>query len=231
VSDRLLRRLRAELRRAADSRRAPAMQAYMKSAMPFLGVGAPGVRSACRRAFAGLDFYSASRWRRDVLSLWRGAGHREERYGAIELTGDRRARPFQDLDALPMYEEMIVTGAWWDFVDPIATHRLRELLGLFPRRMRREMLGWSRSENLWKRRSAILCQVGLKERTDLDLLYRAIEPSLSSPEFFLRKAIGWALRKYAWTDPGEVLRYVRAHRKELSTLSKREAVKNIPRRP
>ncbi len=67
----------------------------------------------------------------------------------------------------------------------------------------------------------------MKDRTDLDLLYRAIEPSLSSSEFFLRKAIGWALRQYAWTNPKEVARYVRAHEKELSPLSRREALKNI----
>ncbi len=125
------------------------MQAYMKSTMPFLGVGARAMRAACRRAFAEVDLLSAAGWRRSVRALWRGARYREERYGAIELAGDSRARPFRDLDALPLYEEMIVTGAWWDLVDPIATRRLRELLTLFPRAMQREMLGWSRSENLW----------------------------------------------------------------------------------
>ena len=222
----LLAALRAELRRVADSGRAAAMQAYMKSSMPFLGVGAAPMRAACRRVFSGVELRSASSWRGAVRSLWRGARYREERYGAIELAGDRRARPFRNLDALGLYEEMIVTGAWWDFVDAIATHRLRELLVLFPRPMRREMLDWSRSPDLWKRRSAILCQIGLRDSTDLDLLYRAIEPSLSSPEFFLRKAIGWALREYAWTDPKEVVRYVRAHEQELSSLSRREALKN-----
>ena len=62
-----------------------------------------------------------------MLELWRGAKHREERYGALWLAGDKRARAFQDMDALPMYEEMIVTGAWWDYVDDIASHRLGAL--------------------------------------------------------------------------------------------------------
>jgi 3-methyladenine DNA glycosylase AlkD len=138
----------------------------------------------------------------------------------------RRFDRFQDLAALPMYEEMIVTGAWWDLVDGIAGHRLGLLLRRFPREMRKEMRAWSRSDDLWKRRSAILCQLTFKGDTDLDLLYATIEPSLSSREFFLRKAIGWALRQYARTDPREVRRYVRKHEKELSPLSRREALKH-----
>jgi len=82
-------------------------------------------------------------------------------------------------------------------VDAIAGHRLGRLLRLFPREMRRQMLAWSRSDDLWKRRSAILCQLTFKKDTDLELLYATIEPALDSKEFFLRKAIGWALRQYA----------------------------------
>jgi 3-methyladenine DNA glycosylase AlkD len=93
--------------------------------------------------------------------------------------------------------------------------------------MRRRMLSWSRSRDLWKRRTAILCQLGFKAHTDLELLYACIEPSLESQQFFLRKAIGWALRQYAWTDPVEIRRYVAAHRNRLSNLSRREALKNI----
>jgi 3-methyladenine DNA glycosylase AlkD len=223
----LLAILRRELRRAADPARAPAMQAYMKSAMLYHGVPAPVLRAVCRRVFAGHDISEPARWRRDVLGLWRGARYREERYGAIALTGDRRAAPFQTLATLPMYEEMIVTGAWWDYVDDIATHRLGGLLRRYPSAMARRMRAWSRSPDLWKRRSAILCQITFKADTDLELLYACIEPSLPSREFFLRKAIGWALRQYAWTDPREVTRYVRARRAELSPLSRREALKNV----
>jgi len=86
---------------------------------------------------------------------------------------------------------------------------------------------WSRSENMWKRRTSILCQLGFKQDTDLRLLYTCIKPSLDSKEFFLRKAIGWALRQYAWTDPAEIRRYARANEAQLSRLSKREALKNI----
>ena len=93
--------------------------------------------------------------------------------------------------------------------------------------MKRVMLAWSTDDDMWKRRSAILCQIKAKDRTDLDLLYACIEPSLGSKEFFLRKAIGWALRQYAWTDPEEVRRYVARNKERLSGLSRREALKNI----
>ena len=139
------------------------MQAYAKSSMPYLGVTAVPLRKVCREVFEGVDLPSAAAWRRAVLGLWRGARYREERYGAIELTGVKRFDRFQDMAALPMYEEMIVTGAWWDLVDGIAGHRLGLLLRRFPREMRKEMLAWSRSDDLWKRRSAILCQLTFKK--------------------------------------------------------------------
>jgi 3-methyladenine DNA glycosylase AlkD len=226
----LLDTLRAALARVANPVHAPAMQAYMKSSMPFLGVSAPALRQACRHVFTGLDFPTAARWRRTVRGVWRGARYREERYAALELTGLPGARSFQTMQALPLYEEMIVTGAWWDYVDALAKHRLGSILRNQPRPMRRALLAWSRDHDIWKRRSAILSQLAFKEATDLDLLYACIEPSLSSREFFLQKAIGWALRQYAWTDPAEVRRYVRAHAAELAPLSRREALKNIARR-
>ena len=223
----LLALLRAELARAGDPKKTAAMQTYMKSAMPYWGVRTAEIRALCRRVFAAHRMETAAEWRAACLRIWREAEYREERYAAIELTGFRYYRAWQTLDALPMYEEMIITGAWWDFVDQIASGRLGPLLRRYPARMRNKMLQWSRDRNLWKRRSAILCQLTFKSETGLDLLYAAIEPSLGSNEFFLRKAIGWALRQYAWTNPREVRRYVRANENRLSALSKREALKNI----
>jgi 3-methyladenine DNA glycosylase AlkD len=219
--------LRAELFRARNPKKAGPMQAYMKSAMPYLGIQTPELRAICTRIFAEHPIQTAADWQVTCLRIWREAQFREERYAAIGLTGFRFYRSFQTLETVAMYEEMIVTGAWWDFVDSIAPKRLGALLSAYPARMRTTMLKWSRHRNLWKRRSAILCQLGFKGETDLDLLYACISPSLSSKEFFLQKAIGWALRQYAWTDPREVARYVREHGSELSSLSKREALKNI----
>jgi 3-methyladenine DNA glycosylase AlkD len=219
--------LRAALTEVADPARAPAMAAYMKSAMPFLGVPKPVREGVEKRILGAVALPDADTWRRAVLGLWRGAAYREERYGAIKLARDRRARAFHDLTALPMYEELIVTGAWWDYVDEIAAHCLGLILERDPAPMRAAMLAWSRDDDLWKRRSAILCQLRFKADTDLELLYATIEPSLGSPEFFLRKAIGWALRQYAWTDPREIQRWVKRNDARLSGLSKREALKNL----
>lgn len=221
-------RIRAALAPIADPARAPQMQAYMKSAMPYLGVTAPKLRAALREVFAAYPFASAAAWRADVLALWRTATVREERYAAIQLTGHRAAKPFQTLAALPMYEEMIVDGAWWDYVDEIASNRIGPLLAAFPKEMGGAMRAWSRSEDLWKRRTSILCQLGFKQAIDLELLYACIAPSITSKEFFLRKAIGWALRQHARQDPAEVARYVAAHAHELSGLSQREALKHVP---
>lgn len=222
LADRVLAALRAR----AEPERAAAMQAYMKSRMPYLGVRAANVKLACREVYATYAFADAAAWRADVLALWRPAAFREVRYAALALAGHRGARRFQTLDALPLYEELIVSGAWWDYVDELAAHRIGGLFAAYPAELRRVMLAWSTDDDLWKRRTSILCQLRFKERTDLALLYACIEPSIPSTEFFLRKAIGWALRAYAWHDPAEVTRYVKAH-PALSGLSKREALKNV----
>lgn len=225
----LLAQLRGELQRAGDPERAASMQAYMKATMPCHGVPVTTMRRLCKELFAPLHFDGAAQWRAWVLDLWRQAQFREERYAAIELVEHRLARRFQDLDALPMYEEMIVTGAWWDYVDTLATHRLSALLKQQPAAVGRVMRQWSRCDDLWKRRSAILCQIPLKKQTDPVLLADCIAPALPSREFFLRKAIGWALRQYAATEPQWVVDYVRTHDAELSPLSKREALRKLTR--
>lgn len=223
----LLLALRARLAALGDPERARGAQAYMKSAMPFHGVGAVPLRAACRELFAPLAPRNAAAFRRDVLGLFRGAGYREEAYAAVELARVKRFAPFRDLDFLPACEEMVVTGAWWDVVDAVAPHLIGELLAREPRAMRREMLAWARCDDLWKRRAAILCQLGFKARTDVTLLHACIEPSLDSKEFFLRKAIGWALRQHARTDPEGVRRYVAESAGRLSALSQREATKHL----
>jgi 3-methyladenine DNA glycosylase AlkD len=223
----LRRAVLSALRPLADPAKADGARRYLKSRLPCLGIRADDFRRALRPVVAEVPLPDAPTWRALVLGLFRGATYRDEWWAAAFLAGDGRARDFQEMDALPMYEEMIVTAAWWDVVDDLATHRLSEILRREPGRMKRRMRTWSRCENLWKRRSAILCQIPLKAETDLDFLYAVIEPSLGSREFFLRKAIGWALRQYAWTDPDEVVRYVEAHRARLSPLSIREALRNV----
>jgi 3-methyladenine DNA glycosylase AlkD len=223
----LVTELRRRLRSAGDSARAAAMQSYMKSPMPFHGVPTPVMRALTRELIAAHPLTGFGEWHDTTLELWRGARFREERYAAIELTGHRLYRDHQLMKSLPLYEELIVTGAWWDLVDGVAGNRLGPLLERYQAPMHKRMLTWSRSPDRWKRRSSIICQLRFKQATDLELLYACIEANLADPDFFIRKAIGWALRQYAWTDAAEIRRYVGEHVAALSPLSRREALKNI----
>ena len=92
--------------------------------------------------------------------------------------------------------------------------------------MARDMRSWSLDDNMWKRRSSIICQINRKDETDLDLLFDCIDPNLSHPDFFIRKGIGWALRSLAWTDLPTVEEYVARNSDRISSLSAREALKN-----
>jgi 3-methyladenine DNA glycosylase AlkD len=234
----LVLEVRAALEKAADPMKAPKMQAYMKSAMPYRGVSGPEQKAIWRRLFPAHALSSRAEWEEVALTMWRGATFREERYAAIALTDLRTYAAHRTMASLPMFEEMIVSGAWWDFVDAIATHQLGDVLRADRSRMSKLMRRWSRDADMWKRRAAILCQIRCKRDTDLSLLYDCIEPSLSghstrandgslmAGQFFIRKAIGWALRQYAWVDPREVKRYVKENRGRLSGLSIREALKN-----
>ncbi|MCI4337675.1 MAG: DNA alkylation repair protein, partial [Thermoplasmata archaeon] len=180
------------------------MQRYMRSSMPYYGVPAPKLAEVCRRRFEGISFRSASDWATSTQFLWRNAEFREERYAAIALSGSRAAREFQVPASLPVYEEMIRTGAWWDYVDQVAIHLVGPILRRFPSPMAAEMRAWAVGDDLWKRRTSIICQVGSGTATDRHLLFDCLEPSLERREFFLRKAIGWALRQYARVEPSIV---------------------------
>jgi 3-methyladenine DNA glycosylase AlkD len=212
--------IRSGLAELADPAKALDMQAYMKSAMPFYGVQKPARTKLARAVFAEHPLESRDEWERTVLTLWREATHREERYMALALLQDRRYRAYRTLDALPLYEELIVTGAWWDFVDEVSAGPVGELLPEVAPALR----AWSTDAVMWKRRASIIAQVRRKGETDFALLADCIEPNRGDREFFIRKAIGWALRAYAWVEPEVVIAYCEAH--ELSPLSRREALKH-----
>jgi len=212
--------VRTGLESLADSRKAPEMQAYMKSDMPFLGVQKPG-RVTLLRSLPRLD--SRDVWLDVVQTLWREATYREERYVALALSGDRR---FQSVELMPWFDEMIVTGAWWDYVDEIASKRVGPLLRSQPGVLRPLMLKWSVDPDKWRRRTSVICQLGFKSDTDDELLTACVEANIADPDFFLRKGIGWALREYAKTEPGWVRAFVEA-RPGLSPLSRREALKHL----
>lgn len=218
----LVAAVRAALRAAADPGRAPGMQAYMKSAQPFLGVPVPEVRRLTLALGRAQPPASVPELRAAATALWQGATHREERYAAVALTGLPPARGA--LDLLPLYEEVITTGAWWDHVDGVAP-RIRDLLLTHPATMGPVLRDWARSSDRWLRRSAVIAQLGAKDRTDTELLAEVIEVNAADPEFFVRKAIGWALRDFARTDLDWVRRFLAEH--TLSPLSRREAARHL----
>lgn len=200
------------------------MQQYMKSEMPFLGVPKPERVKLLRPVFAKHPLTSRDEWLRAVLTLWRDAGHREERYAALDLIG--RYPGWHDPTLLPVYDELVVTGAWWDFVDEIASRRIGPLLRAHPDDVEPVVRAWATDPDRWRRRVSVICQLGSKNGTDLDLLRDAIEANTDDPDFFVRKAIGWALRQHSRVDPGWVRAFVDSH-PGLSPLSRREALKHL----
>jgi 3-methyladenine DNA glycosylase AlkD len=231
VTDRSAAELAAAVRTTlaahADASRAPDMQRYMKSAMPFRGVSAPEQRRLLRACFAAHPLPDRAAFEDAVLTLWDDATHREERYAAIALARRREYSRWRDVESLALDDHLVVTGAWWDYVDVVAAHLVGPVLRANPGGARPVVLGWAVDDDVWRRRTAILCQLASKDATDTELLSACIEPSLQRREFWLRKAIGWALRSYAYTDAAWVTRYVDQHRDLLSPLSRREANKHL----
>jgi 3-methyladenine DNA glycosylase AlkD len=225
-SQALIKAVRDGLAALGDARKAPEMQRYMKSELPFRGVPSPERTALGKRLFTAHVLATEADWQAVVLTLWREAGYREERYMAIALTGERRYAAWQTPSVLPLYEELIVTGAWWDYVDEVANRRVGPLLRRFTDELTPLMYAWATDPDLWKRRTSIICQLSFKEETDTKLLSTAIEANLDDRDFFIRKGIGWALRQFARTEPGWVRTFVDSH-PGLSPLSVREAVKHL----
>jgi 3-methyladenine DNA glycosylase AlkD len=198
------------------------MQAYMKSSMPFHGVAMPVLRDVLKPLLRALEFDSGEAFEAAVRELWHHARFREERYAALVLLRLPKSRPFI---TLPLLEELISTGAWWDLVDELATHHVHAQLA--KPATRRTLRGWSQGTDLWLRRAAIICQVGAKADTDVGFLLEMIAPALDSKEFFLRKAIGWALRAVGPWHPRVVESWLDEHAERASGLTKREALKSL----
>jgi 3-methyladenine DNA glycosylase AlkD len=216
--------VRAGLARVADPAKAGDMRRYMKSELPFRGVAKPERVELAKGLFAAHPLPDAEAWVAAVLELWRGAGYREERYLALDLLG---AYPrWQNTGLLPVYDELVVTGAWWDFVDEIASRRVGPLLRSDPDVVAPLVRTWARDDDRWRRRTSVICQLGSMAATDTDLLAECVEANLTDPDFFLRKGIGWALRQHSRTDPDWVRTFVDTH-PALSPLSRREALKHL----
>ena len=229
----LVAAVRAALSGAGDPVRAAGQQAYMKSAMPYRGITSPELRALLRPLLADPALAPTTRvgWESAVRTVWDDAAYREERYAAIALSGHRAAHSWQDPAALGLYRHLVETGAWWDLVDPVAADRVWPILLTHREVVTPTIRGWAVDDDLWVRRTAVLAQLKHHEATDVELLADVLdanlEGSLHGREFFVRKAVGWALRQYARTDPDWVRAYVASRGTRLSGLSRREALKHL----
>jgi 3-methyladenine DNA glycosylase AlkD len=222
----LLVAIRRELRGRPNPRRAAQAAAYMKVALPFIGLALPEVRRIAKQAFRRHPLVTMGSYRRFLAEGFLQADYQEERYAVLAVAGERRCLPFQNARIIPLYRRLIVAGRWWDLVDDLSC-RVGEALAADPQPVAKTLRLWARGKDIWLRRAAIICQRKLGTRTDVGLLFACIEPSIGDQEFFLRKGIGWALRSLAYHAPDQVRHYVRANALRLSALSQKEALKHL----
>jgi 3-methyladenine DNA glycosylase AlkD len=208
---------------AADDQRAPAMRAYMRDQFPFLGIPGPQQRILAREVVAGLPRPAEDDLRQIALACW-DRSEREYQYFACGWL--RRHAKVCTAGFLDTAHHLVVTKSWWDTVDALAAHLVGPLVARHPELVS-TMDDWARDENIWLARTAILHQLSFKEATDEARLYRYCLLRADHRDFFIRKAIGWALREYAKTAPERVRAFVRSHEARLSGLSVREALKNL----
>jgi 3-methyladenine DNA glycosylase AlkD len=213
--------LQDQMYAAASRDMAKPMEKYMKNLFPYLGVKAP-LRKTIYNAFIKNNLPAAIAWEQEVRYLW-SLPEREFQYTAIELCW--ACRKMWNERTIDFFIELIKDKSWWDSVDAIASILVGHYFTIYPQKIDKYIISWSKDEHLWVRRTSIIFQLKYGVKTDWELLQRCIHNNLNSKEFFINKAIGWALRQYAKTNPSEVKELV-LHT-NLSNLSKREALKHI----
>jgi 3-methyladenine DNA glycosylase AlkD len=222
----LVQFVQSRFRPLADPKKAGEMAAYLKTEMPFYGVQKPDRAPVYREMKKRFAPTSRRQYEACVRALWRLA-HREEKYAALEYAS--QATRFITSESLPLYEKLIREGAWWDFVDLVAIHLVGQTLLLERKRVRPIIEAWIDDDDFWIRRSALLSQIKHKEKTDAKQLFDHCLRRAHETEFFIRKAIGWALREYSYTEPQAVRKFLLANRDRLSKLSFREGAKQLVR--
>lgn len=216
----VLGRLRQAFEPQRDEARATGMANYMRNQFPFLGIQTVPRRRSVKAALAGLPKPTEAEIVEASTALYE-LSEREYQYSAVELVAANvRACSSAFIDHL---EWLVTTKSWWDTVDALAASVAGPLVKENPA-LTSTMDAWIESENVWLARTAILHQLRYKSLTDAARLFRYCEARAGDREFFIRKAIGWALREYSKTDPEAVRAFILTHDAELSGLSKREGM-------
>jgi 3-methyladenine DNA glycosylase AlkD len=215
-----LEQLREVFAQNAHPEKALGMAKYMKNLFPFVGISSPERKNMVvelRKDFKPKNAQELKNW---VSLLWEMPEREFQYVGMDYLQKDVNLLEIEDI---AYFDFLITTKSWWDSIDLISGNYLGKFLIKYPEIFEETVVRFSKSENMWLNRAAIVCQLGYRERTNTDLLERAIVPHLESKEFFHQKAIGWALRQYGKTNPQWVKDFVASH--TLKPLSRREALR------
>ena len=197
-------------------------KAYLLNQFEFYGIKTPLRRQLCKTFYKTHPIKDHTELSKLIKECF-NEPQRELHYFAIELLGHHKK--IWSIKTIPLIEWMITHQSWWDSVDSTNTHVISKFFLLHPEHIDACTSKWNQSSNKWLIRMSILFQLTYKTKTDTNLLSRYIENSQLHEDFFVRKAIGWALRAYAYTNKKWVIRFVKDH-PQLSNLSKREALKH-----
>lgn len=208
-----------------DASKAASMAKYMRDQFAFLGIPSPQRKALTREVFLTLGLLKEPIDTQLVRALW-SQPEREYQYLAVDYL-DRQGKKLSPEHA-DLIEHCVTHKSWWDTIDSLS-HVAGALVRLHPVTLER-IEAWATHENFWLRRIAILHQLGFKRDTDEHRLFKYVLENAHDTEFFIRKAIGWALREYSYSSPEAVEGFVRDHALELSGLSRREALKALERR-
>jgi 3-methyladenine DNA glycosylase AlkD len=206
----------------ANPAQAAPMKKYMRDQFEYLGIKSPQFKILMMEHIAQHGLPPVDELDSVARELW-GLPYREFQYVASSLIGRMEKKLPKGFAAT--FEYLITHKSWWDTVDTLAGNPIGVHFQRFPDVREKTLAKWRKSENFWLRRTCILFQLNYKGETDFDLLCEIIRENLGSKEFFINKAIGWALRQYARTDPKAVKKFVKAA--ELHPLSRREAMKHL----
>ena len=214
--------LKALFQEKANPLHAPAMERYMLNQFRFFGIPSPERKLLTREFKQQCGLPDPLQFNETVRLIWE-MEERELQYVIMEIISSKQC--LRNPERIHLFGEMIVNRSWWDTVDYIASNLVGPWMSLYPERTAELTESWLNSGNLWLQRTVLLFQLKYRDRTDEQLLFRAIRQLAGSREFFIRKAIGWALREYSKTRPERVTGFVEAN--PLSPLSRREALKVI----
>ena len=209
-----------ELKAVGIPKDAVAMKAYMKNKFEFLGVKTPA-RRKLTKAFFKQQTDSVIDW--DFINEAWSNSYRELQYAALDYL-ETRKKLLTPSD-LPRLKKLAQTKSWWDTID-FLDRLVGSIIARFPE-TKEIILAWSRDEDIWLRRLAIDYQLLRKEETDTEFLEKILANNLGQTEFFINKAIGWALRDYSKTNPDWVRAFIERHRAEMAALSIREGSKYL----